>query len=109
VRYLAGTAGIPLAISTVMIRPHKLAVVMAASLAAAVAVIVAELPRLYWISAYVRLVKKGTAVAVTAAEVRDLMTGLAEGEGCITGARDVPGHEGGNAEGRRSGCPGAGQ
>jgi hypothetical protein len=106
-RYLAaGTAGIPFAVTAVVICPHQLAVVTAASLAAAA--IVAELPRLYWISAYMRLVKKGTAVAATAADIRSLMTGLAEGQGCVTRTGEAPGYEGENAECRNR-CPGAGQ
>jgi hypothetical protein len=107
-RYLAaGTAGIPFAVTAVVICPHQLAVVTAASLAAAAA-IVAELPRLYWISAYMHLVKKGTAVAATAADIRGLMTGLADGLGCVTRTGEAPGREGENAECRNR-CPGAGQ
>lgn len=106
VRHLAaGTAAIPVALTTVMICPHELAVVVATSLAVAGAAVAAELPRLYWISAYLRLVKKGTAVAATVAEVRDLMTGLAEGQGCITDACEVPGHEIENAERAPARCP----
>ena len=109
-RYLAtGTVAIPLAVTVVVICPHELAGATAGLLAAVATAALAELPRLYWISAYVRLVKRGTEVAATAADICDLMTGLADGEGCVTGAREVPGHEGGNAECRRIRRPGAGR
>lgn len=45
--------------------------------------VVRELPRLYWLSGQIRLVKKGVTLAVTVADVQDLMSGLtAAGELC---------------------------
>lgn len=82
-----GTAGLPALVSLAAIRPHALAAVLilsgTASLAAVVKAVAAELPRLYWIAAYMRLVKKGASVVSSPAEVRDLMAGL-------SGARGVP-------------------
>ena len=76
----AATAGLPVTVTAVLAGSQDLAIVItvaaASCLAAAVAAIVAELPRLYWISACMRLVTKGAAVAGTAAEVAELMAGL---------------------------------
>jgi hypothetical protein len=81
------TAGIPAIATAVLARPHGLVMVLAlaaaALLAPAAAVVAAELPRLYWLVAYTRLVRKGTKLAATSQEVLDLIAGLAAAQGLV--------------------------
>ena len=76
----ARTAGLPLLTTWVAIRPHTVAAMLivaaTAVLIAGVGAVAAQLPRLGLMYAYLRLVRKGEAVASTAAEVHQLMTGL---------------------------------
>jgi len=83
---LPATAGLPFLVTWAAIRPHELLAALALEamsvLAVAVAAVLSELPRLYWIFAYIRLAGKDAHLATSVAEVRDLIASLA-------GARDV--------------------
>lgn len=74
------TAGLPVLVTWVAIRPHELLAALAletiAVLAAAASAVLSELPRLYWISAHIHLAKKGARLATSVAEARDLITSL---------------------------------
>ena len=102
---VAGTAGLPVLVSFAAIHSHALTVVLILSgiisVAAVVKALAAELPRLYWIAAYMRLVKKGTSVVSSPAEVRDLMAGL--GAHGVPVAPEPPHRESGNGQGPASG------
>lgn len=79
---LPATAGLPVLATWVAIRPHELLAALALEaigvLAVAASAVLPELPRLYWISAYVRLARKGMHLASSVAEVRDLIASLSD-------------------------------
>lgn len=74
-------AGLPAIATGVLAWPHDVVIVLvltaAALLVPAVTAIAAELPRLYWLLAYTRLVRKGTKLATTPQEILELIAGLA--------------------------------
>jgi hypothetical protein len=77
-------AGLPVLVTWVAVQPHDLPAAGAIGvLMAAVSAVVSELPRLLWISAYIRLARKGERLATSVAEVRDLIASLGS-------AGDVP-------------------
>jgi len=88
-----GATALP-AVCTAIAGPHYLlavAVLTAAlSLTAAIAAVLADLPRLYWICAYRRLVKRGAATATTSAEVRELILALGTRNGHPPAPGDLP-------------------
>ena len=79
---LPATAGLPVLVTWVVIRPHELLATLALEatgvLAVAAWAVLSELPRLYWISAYIRLARKGAHLATSVAEVRDLIASLGD-------------------------------
>jgi hypothetical protein len=88
---LPATAGLPVLVTWVAIRPHALLAALALEaigvLAVAASAVLSELPRLYWISAYIRLVRKGVLLATSVAEVRDLIASLGDTSEVPTGPR----------------------
>jgi hypothetical protein len=84
---LPATAGLPVLVTWVAIRPNELLAALALEaigvLAVAASAVLSELPRLYWISAYIRLARKGARMATSVTEVRELIASLGD-------AGDVP-------------------
>jgi hypothetical protein len=83
-RSLPATVGLPVLVTWVAVQPHDLPIAGAIGvLMTAVSAVISELPRLLWISAYIRLARKGEQLATSVAEVRDLIASLG-------GAGEVP-------------------